>query len=84
MTPIHELLSRIRWDRSFAGGLIEVGYLDRAEKRIIRVPFRDLRFPEDRRHVFEIVDPEGLRRRIPFHRVREVRRDGAAVWLRPG
>jgi len=84
MTPIHELLSRIRWDPAFAKGLVEVGYLDRAEKRIIRVPFRDLRFPEDRRHVFEIVDPEGLRRRIPFHRVREVLRDGEKVWLRPG
>ena len=83
MTPIHELLSRIRWDRRFSKGLIEVGYLDRIERRILRVPFRDLRFPKDRRHVFEIVDADGVRRRIPFHRVREVRRDGQAVWRRP-
>jgi uncharacterized protein (UPF0248 family) len=83
MIPIHELLSRIRWDRGFARGRIEIGYLDRIEKRVIRVPFRELRFPEDRHHVFEIEDAGGVRRRIPFHRVREVRRDGRAVWRRP-
>lgn len=84
MTPIHEVLSRIRWDRGFAKGPVEIGYLDRVEQRIIRVPFRDLRFPADRRNVFEIVDADGVRRSIPFHRVREVRSDGRAVWLRPG
>jgi uncharacterized protein (UPF0248 family) len=84
MTPIHELLSRIRWDRGFAKGRIEIGYLDRIERQVIRVPFRELRFPGDRRHVFEIVDADGVRRRIPFHRVREVRRNGRVVWRRPG
>ena len=84
MIPIHDLLSRIRWDRGFSKGRIEIGYLDRFERRIIRVPFRGLRFPEDRRHAFETVDADGVRRRIPFHRVREVRRDGRIIWRRTG
>ena len=84
MTPIHELLSHIRWDRRFAKGRFEIGYLDRIERRIIRVPFREVRFPEDRYHVFEIADAGGVRRRIPFHRVREVRRNGRTIWRRQG
>jgi len=84
MTPIHELLSRIRWDRGFAKGRVELGYFDRVAKQIIRVPFRRLSFPSARRNVFELVDAAGMRRRIPLHRVREVRIDGRVIWRRPG
>ena len=83
MIPIHELLNRIRWDRAFAKGWIEVGYFDRVKRRIVFAPLRKLRFPDDVRHVFEI-GAAGHRRRIPFHRVREVRIDGRVVWRRPG
>ncbi|MDD3179888.1 MAG: DUF504 domain-containing protein [Opitutaceae bacterium] len=83
MIPIHKFLSRLRWDRGFARGRIEIGYLDRVQQRIIRVPFQELRFPEDQHHIFEIVDAGGISRRIPFHRVREVRRDGRIIWRRP-
>ncbi len=34
MIPIHELLSRIRWDPEFAKGNFELGYYDRAEDRL--------------------------------------------------
>ncbi len=83
MTPIHHVLSRIRWDPDFARGQIEIGYLDRVERRIIAVPLKQVRFPEGRRGVLEITDPEGLSHRIPFHRVREVLRDGRTLWRRP-
>jgi len=83
MTPIQHVLSRIRWDPGFAQGQIEIGYLDRVERRIISVPLKQVRFPEDRRGVLEVTDPEGLRHRIPLHRVREVLRDGQALWSRP-
>jgi uncharacterized protein (UPF0248 family) len=33
--------------------------------------------------VFEVLDESGQARRIPFHRVREVWRDGVVIWQRP-
>jgi uncharacterized protein (UPF0248 family) len=83
MIPIHELLSRLRWDRKLARRSHEIGYFDRVERCIIRVPLSKVRFPPDRRHVFEIEDAAGVRRRIPFHRVREVVESGRRIWHRP-
>jgi len=79
MTPIHELLSRIRHDKQFGRGQFEIGYLDRREGRIHRVSFHQIGFPQ--RRAFEVLD-EGQRRRIPFHRVREVYKDGERIWQR--
>ena len=82
MTPIHELLARIRHDKAF-GGRFEIGYLDRREGTILRVALREVNFPEGTRRVFELADESGQMRRIPFHRVREVYRDGRHIWQRP-
>jgi uncharacterized protein (UPF0248 family) len=43
MIPIHELLSRIRWDPEFAKGDFQLGYYDRTEDRIISVPLKGIR-----------------------------------------
>lgn len=83
MIPIHELLSRIRWDKEFGRGCFEIGYFDRFEKVVHRVALQEVAFPEDERHTFEVVDESGLARRIPFHRVREVVKDGQVIWQRP-
>jgi uncharacterized protein (UPF0248 family) len=83
MTPIHELLSRIRWDPEFARGNFELGYFDRVESRVIVVPFREVDFPEDDSQAFRLLDAEGRSHRVPFHRVREVYRDGRRIWHRP-
>jgi len=32
MPPIHELLSRIRWDKNFGHARFELGYFDRCEE----------------------------------------------------
>ena len=82
MTPIHELLSRIRWDSEFARGNFELGYLDRVEGRVIVVPFRELDFPEDDPQVFRLMDAGGRSHRVPFHRVREIYKDGRRIWHR--
>jgi uncharacterized protein (UPF0248 family) len=82
MIPIHELLSRIRWDKEFGQGRFEIGYFDRFEKAVHRVALQEVAFPEDGRHSFEVVDESGLTRRIPFHRVREVVKDGEVIWKR--
>lgn len=82
MLPIHKLLSRIRWDPRFRVGRFEIGYFDRLERRIIAVPFESLHFPAAAPKMFEIRDEEGELRRIPFHRVRRVYRDGRIIWQR--
>jgi uncharacterized protein (UPF0248 family) len=82
MIPIHELLSRIRWDKEFGQGRFEIGYFDRHEKAVHRVALQEVAFPEDERHTFEVADESGQARRIPFHRVREVVKDGQVIWKR--
>ncbi len=84
MIPIRELLNRIRWDRDFARGEVEIGYWDRVARDLVLVPLARLSFPSARRGVFELSDADGVRRRIPLHRVREVRLDGRIIWRRPG
>ena len=83
MTPIHELLSRIRWDKSFGRGRFEIGYHDRFADTIQRVALQELVFPAEERRVFELVDEAGERHRIPFHRVRQVWKNGQLIWQRP-
>jgi uncharacterized protein (UPF0248 family) len=58
-------------------------HLDRHEGTIQRVRLDDVIFPEGERRVFELSDDSGQVRRIPFHRVREVWRDGEVIWKRP-
>ncbi|MGA3267792.1 MAG: DUF504 domain-containing protein [Verrucomicrobiota bacterium] len=82
MTPIHELLNRIRWDTEFARGHFELGYFDRVEDRVILVPFQSVEFPPDDPRAFRLVDADGQFHRVPFHRVREVFKDGHCIWRR--
>jgi uncharacterized protein (UPF0248 family) len=83
MTPIHELLNRILWDKQFGQGRFEIAFQDRWEAALQRVALQEIEFPEGERRVFELVDVTGQSRRIPFHRVREVYRDGQLIWQRP-
>jgi uncharacterized protein (UPF0248 family) len=83
MTPIHEVLNRIRWDPEFGRGNFELGYLDRVEGRVIVVSFREVEFSEDDPQAFRLIDAEGRSHRVPFHRVREVYMDGQRIWHRP-
>jgi uncharacterized protein (UPF0248 family) len=83
MTPIHELLGRIRHDPDFSQAVFELGYLDRCDPKVQRVALELISFPEHEKRVFAFVDEAGVRRRIPFHRIREVYRDGVLIWQRP-
>lgn len=83
MTPIRQVLSRIRWDPEFGRGVFEVGYLDRVAKQIVVVPLREIELPEGGRGGFSIVDAQGRTQRVPFHRVRQVYKDGRLIWQRP-
>ena len=82
MLPIHDLLARIRWDREYGRGHWEIGYLDRRQPALVRVPFDAVHMKDALGTAFEVVDEEGTTRSIPYHRVRMVWRDGTLVWLR--
>jgi uncharacterized protein (UPF0248 family) len=81
MQPIQDLLHRIQWDHAFAAADFEIGYYDRIEERIVLVPFSALHFPKDDRFAFELNSSGGVRR-VPFHGVREIYRDGQCIWRR--
>jgi uncharacterized protein (UPF0248 family) len=82
MIPIHELLSRIRWDRQFGEGDFVIGYYDRVEDAVIRVPMRELFFQADNHFAFDLIDQEGALHSVPLHRIREVYKNGKLIWHR--
>ncbi|KON82111.1 DUF504 domain-containing protein [Azoarcus sp. PA01] len=82
MTPLHELLSRIRWDEAFGAAQFELGYYDRVERRIVRVDLRDLSFDPENRAMLRLVDDEGHTRSFPLHRVKQVFRNDRLIWQR--
>lgn len=83
MIPIQELLSRMRWDPAFKHAEIVVGYYDRVDKRIVRVSLARIEFARDGHSSFEAIAPDGSVHAVPYHRVREVYRDGELIWHRP-
>ena len=83
MTPIQDLLHRIRWDPEFGKGEFEIGYEDRLAGRIVRVPFRRVHLERGAHFAFDAVEDDGSTHSVPFHRVREVWRDGELIWQRP-
>ena len=84
MEPLHELLSRIRWDPGFGQGAFELGVYDRVQDEIRRVPLARVRFEPGNRFAFFLDGDDGQTRTVPLHRVREVYRDGMLVWKRKG
>jgi uncharacterized protein (UPF0248 family) len=82
MKPIQELLNRIRWDKTFAQGEFIIGYYDRVEDRIIRVPLREIFFEPGDHFGFDLIDEEGEVHSIPLHRIKEVFKNGELIWHR--
>lgn len=82
MIPIQNLFSRIRWDPEFAQAEFDIGYYDRIEHRVILVAFQDLRFDPGDHFSFRVMDNQEQSHTIPFHRVREVYRNGRLIWSR--
>ncbi len=83
MIPIQELLSRIRWDPEFGRGKFIIGYYDRIEEQIIKVPLARIAFATDSPSSFDAIEADGSVHSVPYHRVREVYRDGELIWQRP-
>lgn len=83
MIPIQELLSRIRWDPAFGHADIVIGYCDRVDRRIVKLPLARIAFGPDSHSSFEAVAADGSVHSVPYHRVREIYRDGELIWRRP-
>jgi uncharacterized protein (UPF0248 family) len=79
---IEDLLHRLQWDPAFARGAVLVGYHDHVGDRIVRVPFDRLNLTRGRHFSFEAIEDDGSVHLVPFHRVREVWRDGRLIWER--
>ncbi|HEY5603100.1 MAG TPA: DUF504 domain-containing protein [Gammaproteobacteria bacterium] len=82
MQTAQEILNKIRWDQRLATDAFVIGFYDRVENQLIKVAFKEIRFPEDHHFLFEIVDAEGELRSIPYHRVREIHQNGRLIWRR--
>lgn len=82
MTPLHELLSRIHWDSEFGRGEFRVGYLDHLQPQLVYVSLNEVRQEPDSPYCFEVTDGEGVERTVPYHRVKEVWKDGVLIWHR--
>ncbi|HKJ10667.1 MAG TPA: DUF504 domain-containing protein [Gammaproteobacteria bacterium] len=84
MIPIQELLNRIRWDPAFGAADFTIGYYDRVEERILRVPLSRLWVEPGDHFAFQLMDAEGEQHSVPLHRIREVYRNGELIWHRDG
>lgn len=82
MQTIQELLARIRWDKGFGEGDFVIGYYDRVLDKIVAVPLHELHIDATDHFFFQIVDDEGEIHSVPYHRVRQVHRDGQLIWQR--
>ena len=82
MIPIHELLARIRWDKEFGKNNFVIGYWDRLESKVIHTDLREITWNARNPAFFDLMDEEGVTHSIPFHRVREVWRNGELIWQR--
>jgi uncharacterized protein (UPF0248 family) len=82
MIPIQELLNRIRWDESFGKGDFEIGYYDRVDEAINRIPLGDIHITPGDHFFFSAVGPDGAIHEIPFHRVKQVYKNGKLIWHR--
>lgn len=82
MTPIHELLSRIRWDPDFGRADFVIGYYDRVADDIITASLAELYFEPGDRFAFHLLDENGEDLTIPLHRIKSVYRNGELIWHR--
>lgn len=83
MVPIRALLDHIRWDAAFGRADFVIGYYDRVERCVVRVPYAHLAFDPGNHFSFTAVEDDGSAYDVPLHRVREVHRNGELIWQRP-
>ncbi len=83
MIPIDQILSRIEWDADYGRAQFVLGYWDRVERAVLRVPLERVRTDPADRFALRIMDEAGCVHSVPYHRIVEVYRDGVLIWSRP-
>lgn len=83
MIPIHKLLARIRWDIEYGKADFKIGYYDRVEDKIIVVLMKQVFFEPGNHFSFDVLVDSTELHMIPFHRIRQVYKDGELIWERP-
>ena len=81
METIRQLLNRIRWDKAFSEGRFEIGIYDRFADRMEFIPLEQIRMEKGNRFSFTLMR-EGEPVSIPFHRIRQVRKNAETIWQR--
>ena len=82
MIPIRDLLQRIQWDPEFGQGRFMIGYYDRLADQILRVGFQRVHLARGNHFSFDVEEDDGGMHMVPFHRVREVWKNGKLIWQR--
>ncbi|MBW8306666.1 MAG: DUF504 domain-containing protein [Thiobacillus sp.] len=82
MIPIHELLSRIRWDAQHAKSRFVIGYWDRVAGTVLHADLREISWDADNPTFIDLLDEAGVAHSLPYHRIREVWQDGMLIWQR--
>ncbi len=82
MQTIQELLNRIRWDSRYSHGAFEIGFYDRIEQRIIRLPLQKTTIDPENHFFFQFIDADGNSHSVPLHRIRVVYKNGVCIWQR--
>jgi uncharacterized protein (UPF0248 family) len=82
MIPVRELLNRIRWDRQFADAAFRIGYYDRVDDTIVVVPLSRVVQESGDHFAVRVLDHDGVSHLVPYHRIREVYRNGELIWQR--
>lgn len=83
MVTLRDVLNRIQWDPEFGAADFALVYADRFSATRERVDLSQVRLRAGNWFSFEVHDAAGAVRSIPFHRVREVHRNGERIWARP-
>ena len=78
MQPIHELLSKIKWDKRENPEEYSVFYFDRVLDKLIKIPYSKIKKIEGS---FMVLDNEE-ESSIPMHRIKRVEKSNAVVWER--
>ncbi len=80
MMTIHDLLTKIKWDKSEKPEEYVFLYYDRLEDNLKELTFTQIKSIQ---HDFLSVDIDGELVDIPLHRIKKVRRKGRTIWERP-
>ncbi|MBI2650129.1 DUF504 domain-containing protein [Candidatus Woesearchaeota archaeon] len=78
MTPIQDLLNKIKWDKRENPEQYSIFYFDRILKKLIKIPYAKIKKLEGSFMVLDHKEESN----IPLHRVKKVMKNNAVVWER--